>query len=914
MIAVITVAVLGLGLGAMYALAAQGLVLIYRGSGVLNFAQGAIGIGAAYIWYQLYENMGWPYLAALVVALAAAVVAGVLIQLLLMRPLRHASPLARTMATVGLLLTLQSLIVIHYGTETIPVPSSLPTAVPVLFGVPLPADRLILLGLAAASSAILWGVYRFTSFGRATSAVAENQGVAAGLGISPDVVASTNWAIGSALAALAAILVAPIIALEVSSVTSLMLACLAAALVAKFRSFGTVFLASVCLGVAQTEIIRWASAPQLAGLSESLPFVVIIVVLAVRGQAIPLRDFLLERLPAVGSGRVSLRRVVLGIGIAVGLIALLPTAWADAFGSTYAFAVFMLTFVVLIGYTGQISFAQWGLAGFGAWVAGRLIAGHGVPLLIGILLGVIATVPVGVALALPALRTRGINLAIATLGLGTALEVMIYDNPQFTGGFNGTTVNLQVGGWNFTQAAHPARYALVTLGCFVIVALVVANVRRGLVGRRMLAVRNNERAATALGISVRSTKLHSFGLAAAIAALGGILVSFASGSIDYTQFSGFASVQYAGFAFFGGIGFILGPIQSAIFAPGTGGGQLADTIVPGWDVYLGLVGGIALLLVILLNQDGIAAQMDIQWRWLMGHLKVGRQLLDRPGDVSRKPVARPDGLGGRGGERSAEVARRMLEVRDLTVRYGSVVAVDGVSLTVRHGTVTGLIGPNGAGKTSLLDAVTGFTPVAGGSVLLDGKEITRASAIQRARGGIGRSFQSLELFEDMTVLENIYAASDSRHWRYYVTDLVWPSKNKLGGELSAVVREFGLEEELDTPAKALPYGRRRLLAIARAVAARPSILLLDEPASGLSEAEIHELSVVVRGLATEWGMAVLLVEHDIDFVFATCDTLEVIDFGRKISSGPPNVVRNDDAVISAYLGGGSGSNVVKRVV
>jgi sulfate-transporting ATPase len=166
----------------------------------------------------------------------------------------------------------------------------------------------------------------------------------------------------------------------------------------------------------------------------------------------------------------------------------------------------------------------------------------------------------------------------------------------------------------------------------------------------------------------------------------------------------------------------------------------------------------------------------------------------------------------------------------------------------------------------------------------------------------------------MTVLENIYAASDSRHWRYYLTDLLWPSRTRLGVELSAVVREFRLEQDLDTPAKSLSYGRRRLLAIARAVAAWPSILLLDEPAAGLSEGEMRELSVVVRRLAAEWGMAVLLIEHDIDFVFATCDTLEVIDFGRTISSGPPNVVRNDRAVIAAYLGGDSGSTVARGVV
>ena len=160
------------------------------------------------------------------------------------------------------------------------------------------------------------------------------------------------------------------------------------------------------------------------------------------------------------------------------------------------------------------------------------------------------------------------------------------------------------------------------------------------------------------------------------------------------------------------------------------------------------------------------------------------------------------------------------------------------------------------------------------------------------------------------MVENIFAASDSRDWRYNVTDLIRPKRSTFGPDLAAIVREFQLEEDLDKPATDLPYGRRRLLAIARAVAARPSVLLLDEPAAGLSGRELRELAVVVKRLATDWGMAVLLIEHDVEFVLETCDELEVIDFGRTISSGSPDVVRNDPAVITAYLGTGSAKQPV----
>ena len=909
---VLTTAALGIGLGSMYALMAQGLVLIYRGSGVLNFAQAAVGVSGTYVWYELHAFQHWAFGPALLVALVVTALFGVLIHVCIMRPLRHASPLARTVATLGLLLTLESLIVIRYGTLDTLTTSELPVSLTHIFGVKVAADDIWLLGIAVAISLSLWVAYRFTPFGRATSAVAENQYGAATLGLSPDVIASINWALGSVLAVVAGVLIAPILGLQVTIMTTLLLGSLAGALVGRFRSFSIVLFACLGLGIAQNEVTRWVTNPDLAGLAGTLPFAMIIVVMVVRGQAIPLRDFLLERLPAVGSGRIRPLAAVIAVAVTVTVIAVVPVGWQTAIGGTFAFATFMLTFVILLGYTGQISLAQWGLAGLGAYVAGRLISSQGFSFPEGLLAGIAVTVLAGLALALPALRTRGINLAIITLGAAAALEQMLFDNQFLTGGYQGTSVTLSAFGFNFGEATHPARYGFVMLGCFVVIGLMVANVRRGLIGRRMLAVRNNERAATALGVDVRGVKLHSFGLAAAIAALGGILVSFGVGSVDYTQFAGLASIQYAGFAFLGGIGFILGPLQGASLLPGTVGTQFGTTVVPGLGTYLGLIGGVSLILIVLANQDGVAPQIIKQMRWVSAHVPLRRlSLTPRTTRAIAAEVIDTSANGSRGAaHHQPRVAPKELEVRGLTVRYGNVVAVNDLSLNVKPGSITGLIGPNGAGKTSLLDAVTGFTPLAAGSVLLAGEDIGRMSAVRRAREGIGRSFQSLELFEDMTVVENIFAASDSRDWRYNLTELIRPKRSTFGPDLAAIVREFQLEDDLEKPATDLPYGRRRLLAIARAVAARPSVLLLDEPAAGLSGRELRELAIVVKRLATDWGMAVLLIEHDVEFVLETCDELEVIDFGRKISSGSPDVVRNDPAVITAYLGTGSAKQAV----
>ncbi|NGO14502.1 ABC transporter ATP-binding protein, partial [Streptomyces sp. HC44] len=243
-----------------------------------------------------------------------------------------------------------------------------------------------------------------------------------------------------------------------------------------------------------------------------------------------------------------------------------------------------------------------------------------------------------------------------------------------------------------------------------------------------------------------------------------------------------------------------------------------------------------------------------------------------------------------------------LHVTNLTVRYGGVVAVDGLSFDIEPGRVVGLIGPNGAGKTSAIDAVTGFTRPASGSVRLGDRDLTGTSVHLRARAGLSRSFQSLELFEDMTVLDNLYAACDRPGPMAYLKDLIRPGSRPLPAQVLVAVREFGLEGSLDRSVGDLSYGERRLLAIARAVATSPSVLLLDEPAAGLSDDETRELAHLVRRLAEDWGMGVLLVEHDVDMVMSVCDQVVVLDFGRRISVGTPDEVRGDPAVRAAYLG------------
>jgi sulfate-transporting ATPase len=549
----------------------------------------------------------------------------------------------------------------------------------------------------------------------------------------------------------------------------------------------------------------------------------------------------------------------------------------------------VLSFVVVTGYSGQLSLAQFGFAGWGAFVAGRLVATTSLGFLPTALIALAATLPLGLLLGAICLRTRGIYLAIATMGLAVTLENLVFDNGRYTGGVTGTNVgDIHLFGWDIGTVLHPARYACVCVVVFAIVALIVANVRRGRSGRRLIATRANERAAASLGVNTVNAKLFAFGLSSVIAAAGGILFAFETPIIVYTNFDTLRSVEIVGQAVVGGIGWLVGPLIGGL---GQTGGIVTQALTPlgqGVASYVPLGLGVLLLLTIVMAPDGAAALLASQ----IASLTPGRL---------KKPPAPPAFVETADAVRE-QVRPLALGINDLTVHFGGVRALDGVALTVAPGEIVGLIGPNGAGKTTLIDAVTGYVRPRAGTVTLGGRTITRLSPSRISRAGVTRSFQSLELFDDMTVADNLRVASESQDVRAYISDLGYPVVRKLNAAVKAAVSDFRLGDDLTEFPRDLTYGRRRLLAIARAVAVEPSILLLDEPAAGLDDGERRELSDLLRQLAHDWRMGILLVEHDMDLVMRTCDRITVLNFGKQIATGTPQEVRADPAVIASYLG------------
>ena len=341
------------------------------------------------------------------------------------------------------------------------------------------------------------------------------------LGWSPDRLAALTWTVGGMLGGFAAVLAAPLTGLSATTFTIVVtVAGLGAALLGGFQSFPLTLLGGLIIGVGEAmatlyggDITDFFHQDLITGLSRMPAFLVIFLVVVVRGRGLPLRSHVAVRLPRLGTGEINIRGVLLGGAVTLALLfGVMDEAWASATYISLASAVMILSIVVLTGYAGQISLAQWALAGIGALIAGRFVRA-GVPVELAILLGILLTIPVGLVFALPALRTRGVNLAVVTLGLGFLVSEVVFANPNYLGGRldGGTRIGrVKLFGLEVDAFNHPHAWAAVSLVCFVLLALLVANLRRSRTGRRLIAVRTNERAAASLGISVFGVKLYAF--------------------------------------------------------------------------------------------------------------------------------------------------------------------------------------------------------------------------------------------------------------------------------------------------------------------------------------------------------------------------------------------------------------------
>ena len=455
--------ILGLGAGATYAILGQGLVLKYRSAGVVDFAHGAVAMFIAYVFVNLrsFGELELPVVIiphqislnggaginttlAIVISLVYSAALGFVLYRLVYRPLRNASQLTRVCASVGVMLALQAIAVLNYSTEPVATNPIFPSGSLKISGVTFPQDRLFFTGVVIVISVALALIYRYTRFGLATRAGAENDRGAALTGISATRIASQNWVIATVLAGAAGILIAPVASLDPTSYTLFIVPALAAALVGRFESFWITALAGLLIGCFQSEIGKlitvWTWLPQ-SGLSDAVPFIVIIIVMAFRSRSVLARGGeAAQKNPSVGRPGSPLASAGACFVGGLILLLLLNNVLRFAFISSLTVTCIALSVVVLTGYVGQVSLAQMSLAGIGGFMLGHISHGWGLGFPFSLLAAGLCAVPVGLVIGLPALRLRGVNLAVVTLGFAAAMDALIFSSS----GFAGSTAGLPI--------------------------------------------------------------------------------------------------------------------------------------------------------------------------------------------------------------------------------------------------------------------------------------------------------------------------------------------------------------------------------------------------------------------------------------------------------------------------------------
>lgn len=635
--------------------------------------------------------------------------------------------------------------------------------------------------------------------------------------------------------------------------------------------------------------------------------------------------------------------------------------WANMAIRTSIFALALLSLVVLTGWVGQISLAQAALMGVGAFSAAQVTNHLSIEYPFHAIVAGLAAALVALAIGFFALRIRGLYLAIATLGFQWALEESFLNWKPFSGGFNGIGVPpLKLGPYDFSEDKLFYYLAWPTA---ILVILLVANLRDSKTGRAWFAIRGSEVAAKTLGIDVTRYKLLAFGVSGFIVGIAGSINLNFIGTATPFDYNFQKSITYLAIAVLGGIGAIGGALVGAIAFVFTD-----SWVLPKVEFFKGkaeIFAAVLLIFTILRNPAGIIGVREdikerVALRKAMKERRARREGARERREVVLEPASAapeaggkdlvgagvpggnpgepPPVSGGQDGEARASgaieaqpasgptVAERLatyieargqrnlrvdapplLQAREVTIRFGGVVANDGVSLEVRPGEICGLIGPNGAGKTTHFNCVNGLLTPNGGTVHFMGRDITHAPTHDRAKLGMSRTFQIMRLFPRLTVFENLMVGTHLQNTSGFTANLLMLERSR--GEdrrnrerVQEILALLGIAEHGDHKVAGLPFGILRLVELGRALVTQPTLLLLDEPASGLDVAETDAFAEILFKIRDEMGHTIFIIEHDMRLVMTISDYVYVLDFGRNLAEGVPAEIQNNPAVIAAYLG------------
>jgi branched-chain amino acid transport system ATP-binding protein/branched-chain amino acid transport system permease protein len=539
------------------------------------------------------------------------------------------------------------------------------------------------------------------------------------------------------------------------------------------------------------------------------------------------------------------------------------------------YAVLTLGLNVINGFAGQLSIGQGAFYGIGAYAAAILTVSVGWSFWVATPAASLLAAAVGMLVSLPVLRVRGIYLGMATFGFAEIVHVVLRSWESLTLGvlgISGILAPITLGIDFGTQG----RFFYLVLAAVLLSVLLSHRLYQSAVGHALLALRDDELAASLLGINTTAHKVAAFGVAAGLAGLAGSLFAHYLTYISPENFTSVESILIVTMLIVGGRGNVLGALVGAGILVAL---PEALRVV---NVYRLLIYGLLLMGAAVFRPQGLVGRLGL------ARLRAAPR--EDGGWAAPPPVE----------------AGPLLAVEDLQVRFGGLVALEGVSFAVRPGDVYGVIGPNGAGKTTLFNAITGVAPVARGRIRLGALDLAGLPPYRRARAGIARTFQNIRAFAGMHAWETVEVGCTPRLRRGPLAHLLaTPGARAEAGAVrrraDALLGFVGLGDTAGRLARNLPYGHQRRLEIARALATEPRLLLLDEPAAGMNEAECDELVALIRRIR-EQGVTVILVEHHMQVVMAACNRLLVLNFGRAIAEGEPAQIREDPAVNAAYLG------------
>jgi len=907
---------LGAIIGLTYGLLGAGLVLVYRTNRIVNFAHGEIGAFGASLFGLLVVRWHIPYWIAFPFGLAVGGAVAALAEAAVIRRLKNVPRLMSVVATLGVG---SFLVVFAVAMNTsvgvgaqYPEPSGLPTFQVGALLINRSYTAMLVLGPLLVGGLVIF--LRKTKYGLALRAAAAAPDTARMSGVFAARMSTLAWVLAGSLSAFTAILTQPTQGFSGVQTfgPSLLLRALAAAAVGRMSSMPVAMGAGIGLGILE-QLLLWNYAE--SGLVQVMLFVIIAIALLVqrakggreeeeRGswaavQALrPVPDKLRELWIVRNLGPLM---GWLTLGVAAGLPLVISNSSSVRLSGIFALAIVGLSLGIVTGLGGQLSLGQFAVAAIGGVVSYQ-VTSHGGNFALALIYAGLAAAVVSLILGLPALRSRGLMLTVTTLAFALVSQAWLLNQ-----------------GWMFGSGVQPRRpspfgIALDTGGTYyyfalfvLLVALLISrNIRRSGFGRVLIAVRDNEDNARAFTVGANAVKAQAFLLAGFVAGIGGAMYAHGLSIVSASSYPTVFSVDLVKMVVIGGLGIMVGPLIGALvvlalplFVPLDTAG-LAATSLGQLLIIMYLPGGFAQLVEPLRNRViraiGRRAGIDVDAAYAAatptGEVGVPRTATHvrelSLASSKRKP---PGSL--------------LLRATDLSRTFGGVRAVDGISLEVRVGETVGLIGPNGAGKTTTFELLSGFTRPDSGTVWFDGHDVTVLGPEQRARLGLIRSFQDSALFPTMTVTEAVALAMERSLPTGFFSSVAGFSITERSKQRRAreIVSLMGLDPYRDMQIQELSTGTRRITEIACLVATQPTLLLFDEPSTGIAQRETEVLGDVIRGIKETLGVTLVVIEHDMPLIMGLADRIIAMADGRVIAAGPPDVVKHDPVVVEAYLGG-----------